>query len=85
MSGYITTDEGIRFCCKSASDCTIMKHQATKASLRDGFLYVKAPRADQGAYLKPAVALSSVPESDRTDLDALLARKNIRPLWLTLF
>jgi hypothetical protein len=83
--GYITTDEGIRFCCKSASECTIMKHQATKASLRDGFLYVKAPRADQGAYLEPAVALSSVPESDRTDLDALLARKNMRPLWLTFF
>jgi hypothetical protein len=78
--GYVTSDEGIRFCCKDAVDCTIMKHQVTKATLRDGFLYVKAPRADQGAYLEPALALTKVPETERLDVQSFLDRKNLRPL-----
>jgi hypothetical protein len=83
--GYVTNDEGIRFCCKDALDCTIMKHQVTKANLRDGFLYVKAPRADQGAYLEPSLALTKVPEIERLNVQSFLDRKNLRPLWLAFF
>jgi hypothetical protein len=84
--GYvINSEEGIRFCCKLASECTIMKHQVTKAVLQDGSLYVKGLRSDQGAYLEPSLPLTSVPEIERVDLPSFLERKNTRPLWLAFF
>jgi hypothetical protein len=82
--GIIRGSDGKRFCCKSANECQVESHKASKVLYQDeaGALYIRAARADQ-ARAKPGLLVDRIPGN--TSLEEPIGLHHEVDVWVTYF